>query len=100
MTEQKQSLEQLAKKLNLDKTQDFMTFKSIFFTAYDFEKIKSLARQLNVKRTGSRSATWKVSIVLMSHHIANGSDASPFSHFNEKGIFLNLRQFNVLITLI
>ena len=38
-----QKLEHLSKQLEIEKTQDFMTFKSIFFTAYDFEKIKNLA---------------------------------------------------------
>eukprot|EP00347_Sterkiella_histriomuscorum_P021447 403333944 len=55
------NLESLSKHLNLEKSLDFIQFKTSFIDNFDFERLTELARGQLIKRTGSRSATWKVS---------------------------------------
>eukprot|EP00347_Sterkiella_histriomuscorum_P003581 403363737 len=54
------NLESLSKHLNLEKSLDFIQFKTSFIDNFDFERLTELARGQLIKRTGSRSATWKM----------------------------------------
>jgi hypothetical protein len=44
MTEAENSLEKLAKSLSIDKTLDFIQFRTTFVNNYDFERVRELAQ--------------------------------------------------------
>ena len=50
----------LQSELNTERTRDFIQFRTCFINNYDFEKVVELARTNQIKRTGSRTTTWKV----------------------------------------
>ena len=54
------SLEYLIKSIPLERTLDFIQFRTTFINNYDFEKVKELAKSTQIKRTGSRTTSWKV----------------------------------------
>lgn len=52
--------EKMAKALPVEKTLDFIQFRTTFVNNYDFERVRELSQSLQIKRTGSRSTSWKV----------------------------------------
>ena len=56
------NIETLIQNLPVEKTLDFIQFRTTFVNNYDFEKVQELAASLQIKRTGSRSTAWKVSV--------------------------------------
>ena len=60
MTQTADTLENLAKSLPVEKTLDFIQFRSAFINHYDFEKVRDMAQSSQTTRTGSRSTSWKV----------------------------------------
>lgn len=55
------NLETLIKALPLEKTHDFIQFRTTFMNNFDFERVRELASTQQIKRTGSRTTAWKVS---------------------------------------
>jgi len=46
--------------LPIERTLDFIQFRTTFINNYDFERIREYARDAQIKRTGSRTTCWKV----------------------------------------
>ena len=57
-----ENLEKHCKSLELEKTLDFIQFRATYVNNFDFDRIRELTKNQQIKRTGSRSTTWKVRI--------------------------------------